>query len=48
MIGFFAAAIAAFFVLAYFQAPILAWTVAGGVAARSFCTLSSACLKPSR
>src|SRR5688572_8132414 len=30
MIGFFAAAIAAFFVLAYFQAPILGWTVAGG------------------
>jgi len=30
MIGFVAAAIAAFFVLAYFQAPILAWTVAGG------------------
>ena len=30
MIGFFAAAIAAFFVLAYFQAPILAWTVASG------------------
>src|SRR5262245_16535482 len=31
MIGFFAAAIAAFFVLAYFQVPILGWTVAGGV-----------------
>jgi acyl-CoA dehydrogenase len=31
MIGFFAAAIAAFFLLAYFQAPILAWTVAGGL-----------------
>src|SRR5258706_3168691 len=30
MIGFVAAAIAAFFVLAYFQAPVLAWTVAGG------------------
>ena len=30
MIGFVAAAIAAFFVLGYFQAPILAWTVAGG------------------
>ena len=30
MIGFFAAAIAAFFVLAYFQVPILGWTVAGG------------------
>ena len=30
MIGFFAAAIAAFFLLAYFQAPILVWTLAGG------------------
>ena len=31
MIGFFAAAVAAFFVLAYFQVPILGWTVAGGL-----------------
>jgi acyl-CoA dehydrogenase len=31
MIGFFAAAIAAFFVLAYLQVPILGWTVAGGL-----------------
>jgi acyl-CoA dehydrogenase len=31
MIGFFAAAIAAFFVLAYFQVPILGWTFAGGL-----------------
>jgi hypothetical protein len=31
MIGFFAAAIAAFFVLAYFQVPILGWTLAGGL-----------------
>ncbi|HEV8095323.1 MAG TPA: acyl-CoA dehydrogenase, partial [Burkholderiales bacterium] len=31
MIGFFAAAVVAFFVLAYFQVPILGWTVAGGL-----------------
>jgi acyl-CoA dehydrogenase len=31
MIGFFAATIAAFFVLAYLQVPILGWTVAGGL-----------------
>ena len=30
MILFFAAAIAAFLVLAYFDAPLLAWTIAGG------------------
>jgi acyl-CoA dehydrogenase len=30
MIGLFLAAIAVFFVLAYFQVPILGWTVAGG------------------
>ena len=31
MIGFAAASIAAFLVLAYFQAPILAWTIAGAL-----------------
>ena len=30
MIGWIVAAVAAFFVLGYLQAPILAWTVAGG------------------
>ena len=33
MIGFVACTLAAFLVLAYFQAPVLAWTVAGGLLA---------------
>jgi len=33
MIGFVIAAVAAFLALAYFQAPLLAWTIAGGLLA---------------
>ena len=33
MIGFVIAAVAAFLILAYFQAPVLAWTIAGGLLA---------------